>query len=425
MQKKYRFIDILFGVISIFAVMMFAISFSAFIPCFFKGFYTPWINWLNIPESSHFTYERIVNGYSNIIDFLWKRSDFNPGIPMSESGIDHFRDCIPLFWMQLWFMFSSTLYLLIYHILIKVNKVKRVYFLRLPLYSFGGILTIISLAAIGIFAAIDFDTLFVLFHKVFFPGKSNWVFDPNVDQVIRILPETYFLVCAVFIIGLSILISVLSIVIGIIDYKNKKEREFVSSFYSTVLVVDSIDRLTPKSINKIKRKDREKVLSYKNENDQKLSLLARLLEKEYLGNHKIGYNEQNKPILKGPIQYNLSHKERYVVIGLSSSIIGVDIEKNKELDGSFIEFSFSKDEIKNMEVMGYSPVKMWTIKEALLKCVGTGIIKKPNQEVVIIKSENSLLYQNETYFFASFNYGDYIISVVSKDNNLPSEVKHA
>ena len=75
--------------------------------------------------------------------------------------------------------------------------------------------------------------------------------------------------------------------------------------------------------------------------------------------------------------------------------------------------------------MGYSPVKMWTIKEALLKCVGTGIIKKPNQEVVIIKSENSLLYQNETYFFASFNYGDYIISVVSKDNNLPSEVKHA
>ena len=424
MKKKNRFIDYLLNIFSIFAILLFAISFSAFIPCFFKGFYTPWINWLDIPNASGYSYDAVKYAYSNLLDYIWRGAPFNPGMPMSESGIAHFADCIPLFWMQLWFLLGSLVYLVIFYLLCKLKKINKIYLWKLPLYSYGGIILLIFLIALGIFALIDFNSLFTLFHKVFFPGKDNWVFDPNLDQVIRILPEEYFLVCAVFIISLSVIISILFIVSGYLECKRNKEKEFVYKNFNTVLLLKSINEIDDKYFSKLSKKDKEKVSNLKNDNDKKLSLLARSLEKSYLSNHKIYYLDNKKPYLKSVIQYNLSHKDKYVLFGLSSSNIGVDIEKKKELDESFINFSFSKDEIVNMKVFDISPIKMWTIKEALLKCIGKGIINKLNKEVVIIKNKDTLIYNNKEYYFRSFEVDDYVLSIVLEEDKLPNKISY-
>ena len=53
--------------------------------------------------------------------------------------------------------------------------------------------------------AINFDKAFTIFHKIFFPGKDNWVFDSRYDQIIRILPQEFFRNCAI-IIGITLLI---------------------------------------------------------------------------------------------------------------------------------------------------------------------------------------------------------------------------
>lgn len=42
---------------------------------------------------------------------------------------------------------------------------------------------------------IGFDNFFILFHKILFVGDSTWLFDPNADPVIYILPEEFFLHC--------------------------------------------------------------------------------------------------------------------------------------------------------------------------------------------------------------------------------------
>ena len=222
--RKNRFVDVLLNIIVVIAVMLFAVSFSAFIPCYFKGFYTPWVNWLDIPTTSGYSVDKILYAYSNVLDFIWRGAEFNPGIPMTESGIDHFRDCIPLFWMQLWFMLGSFIYLVVYFVLLSLDKIKPIKWGKLPLYAYGGIFLIGLLAVLGIWAAISFDSLFTVFHTVFFPGKENWVFDPRYDKLILILPEQYFLVCAVFIISLAVIISVLFILLGCFSNKIFKKK---------------------------------------------------------------------------------------------------------------------------------------------------------------------------------------------------------
>ncbi|MBQ1385985.1 MAG: DUF1461 domain-containing protein, partial [Erysipelotrichales bacterium] len=43
---------------------------------------------------------------------------------------------------------------------------------------------------------------FVVFHTIFFPGKTNWIFDWNDDQIIRILPEEFFRNAGILIVAL-------------------------------------------------------------------------------------------------------------------------------------------------------------------------------------------------------------------------------
>lgn len=45
----------------------------------------------------------------------------------------------------------------------------------------------------------DFSRAFTVFHAVFFPGKDNWLFNPATDEIILIMPERFFLNCALLI----------------------------------------------------------------------------------------------------------------------------------------------------------------------------------------------------------------------------------
>ena len=47
----------------------------------------------------------------------------------------------------------------------------------------------------GLHVIMDFDSFFTLFHQVLFAGDDTWLFNPNTDSVIYILPEAFFLHC--------------------------------------------------------------------------------------------------------------------------------------------------------------------------------------------------------------------------------------
>jgi hypothetical protein len=54
----------------------------------------------------------------------------------------------------------------------------------------GGVWLAIALVALGIFAAVAFDTAFELFHRIFFPG-GNWAF-PASSTLIRLYPTGFW-----------------------------------------------------------------------------------------------------------------------------------------------------------------------------------------------------------------------------------------
>lgn len=60
-----------------------------------------------------------------------------------------------------------------------------------------------------IFATINFDSFFTIFHKILF-RNDYWIFDPNVDFVINLLPEKIFMVIGLRMVGLVLIILILT-----------------------------------------------------------------------------------------------------------------------------------------------------------------------------------------------------------------------
>ena len=79
--------------------------------------------------------------------------------------------------------------------------------------KYWGSWLLLALFSLLIFiAALDFSQFFVLFHKVFFPGKTNWVFYPSEDEIINVLPEEFFRNCAIVIALSLVIICVVNII---------------------------------------------------------------------------------------------------------------------------------------------------------------------------------------------------------------------
>lgn len=53
-----------------------------------------------------------------------------------------------------------------------------------------GIFTVVTVA-LGVFCAVNFTQIFVIFHEIFF-DNDLWLFDPATDYMIRMLPEGFF-----------------------------------------------------------------------------------------------------------------------------------------------------------------------------------------------------------------------------------------
>ena len=102
---------------------------------------------------------------------------------------------------------------------------------KIEILSFGGykayfwsaivavalpVLLLIAVAIAG------FDNAFNAFHAVFFPGKDNWQFYSNLDQIILVMPESFFMNCAI-IIGVTLVAFSAALITAdlVIKYKKK------------------------------------------------------------------------------------------------------------------------------------------------------------------------------------------------------------
>lgn len=171
--------------------------------------YTVDIDRLNIEESSGLDREEIMANYSFVMDYLspFTDNEFDlPTLAYTQTGAGHFADCKVIFG---WFYLLGALSVLAYALLAAFKVFdKRV-------LRYGGIITIAIPVVFGLGAAVNFDRMFVVFHAIFFDGDT-WIFDPVEDAIINILPQDFFMHCAVFIAVFWALAAALQIAFSIV-----------------------------------------------------------------------------------------------------------------------------------------------------------------------------------------------------------------
>lgn len=141
----------------------------------------------------------------------------------------------------------------------------------------------------------------------------------------------------------------------------------------------------------INEEDWRAIRKYRHLEDQQIRIISTLFPKLLIGAylnenpHNISFNtnEHGKPLLKNDPSFffNIAHNRNYFLFICGPKACGVDVEQQKQipLERYFLEDIFHTDELACIE---RSPVredaffKLWVLKEAYLKRLGTGIQEK-------------------------------------------------
>ena len=201
------------------------LTFSIGLPIYLRPFYYAHIDPLDLELMSGYEKDDIVAAYNEVLDYLTlPGTEFGTGVmEYSEEGYSHFEDCKGLFTLNGMALLCSAGIIVILFILRKRKLIGKMSINGINPIFYSGVAAIAIPSLLGFIIALDFDRAFEIFHKIFFPGKDNWLFDPVHDEIINVLPEEFFRNCAILI-GASVLIlGTLSITVTLI--KRKRENE--------------------------------------------------------------------------------------------------------------------------------------------------------------------------------------------------------
>lgn len=181
-------------VITGFCALLFLIAAALFLVLLLKPLYYYDISYLNIVEKSGYAREEIILNYNALIHWCmpWVKAAFSlPTFPSSPNAIIHFEEVKVIFNAIFAAGILSLLLLLpLSYRALKTQNNKR--------FLFAGSIVLAAPTLLGVYAAVDFNKAFVLFHEVVFRNEL-WIFDDKTDPVITILPEAYFMHCTIVI----------------------------------------------------------------------------------------------------------------------------------------------------------------------------------------------------------------------------------
>ena len=165
----------------------------------------------------------------------------------------------------------------------------------------------------------------------------------------------------------------------------------------------------------ISEQRREQALKFKFEQGQRLCVLAYQLLKEGLqkeygitDNPIFEYNEHGKPSIVGhpEIYFNLSHCKEAAICVISDKPIGVDVESLREFKDSLVNYTMNDEEKAEMTSSSNPAatfIRLWTMKEATSKLIGTGITNDVKSLIDTTKYKYTTVErQRYTYTVCSF-----------------------
>ena len=169
----------------------------------FRPLYCMDIGLLDIAGTSGYTEDVIRDNYDALIDYnsIFFDGELSfPDLPMSESGRIHFEEVKDLFAL---FQYGAAIFgILAVFLLIWLWRIRKktgsrnYFFLKL-----SAILTVALPVVFGLAIAVNWEGFFVAFHRLMF-NNDYWIFDAATDPVITILPDAFFMHCALMILAI-------------------------------------------------------------------------------------------------------------------------------------------------------------------------------------------------------------------------------
>ena len=201
-MKQSKLLSLLLAVVS--ALILLTGSIAAPILC--RPFYYAHIGPMALCEQTGWSEEQIKTAYNEMMDFCLGKAEFSTGdLRWSEEGRQHFIDVRQLFLLDLRVLTAAVLALVVLLLLAALLRRRPAPLGRKHFLFWSGSGLAAVFVVVGALAATDFDRAFTVFHQLFFPGKTNWLFDPDTDEIIRILPQDFFMHCAILILVLLLL----------------------------------------------------------------------------------------------------------------------------------------------------------------------------------------------------------------------------
>ena len=151
---------------------------------------------LEIAEYSGYPEAEIRENYDALIEYnmAWRDGDLSfPTLPMSENGKTHFEEVKEIF--------DIFKYLAVFGSILGVAGI--VFMAMKKEYRYLKMTAVVSCGlpvVLGIFVALFWDKVFVIFHELFF-NNDYWIFDYRTDPIILLLPDEFFMHCAFLIFG--------------------------------------------------------------------------------------------------------------------------------------------------------------------------------------------------------------------------------
>ena len=202
------------GVLQAVLIGLLVVSGAIAVPVLCRPFYYLHIAPLELTDAVGLSAEQIKTAYGEMMDYCIGLADtFSVGVlPFSQEGAAHFADVRKLFVLDLRVFFGAA-------ILLFFARKKPVRLAGHTPGFWGAVGVGATFVTVGGLAALDFDRAFLVFHELFFPGKSNWLFDGRHDPVIYMLPAEFFRNCAICILAL-ILLSCSALLLY--DFRNRR-----------------------------------------------------------------------------------------------------------------------------------------------------------------------------------------------------------
>lgn len=220
-KKESKLLSVMTAVLTALAVVAGSIA----VPILCRPFYYAHVTPMQMRLRVRLTEEQVRETYDEVMDYcLGFTENFQLShLTWSADGAAHFADVQRLFLLDFEIAAAAIIGLVLLRVVARYRNIKpaRLKGHNSCFWVATGLVSIFAL--LGLVAAIDFDHFFSVFHAVFFPGKDNWIFNPDTDPVINMLPQVFFRNCGILVAALIFISCILFILIDITLDKKRNE----------------------------------------------------------------------------------------------------------------------------------------------------------------------------------------------------------